>query len=398
MNLMRCAVRLGGLCVAVGALFPLATDAREASDSRWAVSAGVEARQIRTDFSQGAPTVPFDSFRTSYSEGLGNVGLYDGRNAVTYEDGAIPVQSPSSFWFPLRPGVAWYRVDDTRAQVTRGGSPVRWFGSALDEIRFHSRGEQFESDASATGDDDVVNALSPYVALHRRGCRRGKTDFGCVLRYAFSTSEQESGAEQAAWVRRTSTDYTYRYDGAASGSQQIPPVPARNGVVVHDPSALQNSQRSNGLFLDRARSPEISESRQVSTFTALSSAETEIALHELLLGVEARRPLGSRASCTVTVGPTVSMLDWDLRASTVWQDDQGTAVVRESARESDMEVLVGCRAALGFQLALTRTGRWALDVQGGYAWAAPVDCEAGNASAEVDISSVTCSVGLRGRL
>jgi hypothetical protein len=374
------------------------TDAREASDSRWAVSAGVEARQIRTDFSLGAPTVPFDSFRTPYSEGLGNVGLYDGRNAVTYEDGAIPVQSPSFGMGTLYPGAAWYRVDDTRTQVTRGGSPVRWLGSTLDEIRFHSRSEQFESDTGPAGDDDVVSTLSPYVALHRRGCRRGKTDFGCVLRYAFSTSEQESGAEQAAWVRRTSADYTYRYDGAASGSPLILPLPERNGVVVYDSSALQNAQRSNGLSLDRARSPEISESRQVSTFTALSSAETEIALHELLLGVEARRPLGSRASCTVTVGPTVSMLDWDLRASTVWQDDQGTAVDRESERESDAEVLIGCRAALGFQLALTRTRRWSLDVHGGYAWAAPVDCEAGNASAEVDISSVTCSVGLRGRL
>lgn len=362
-----------------------------ASGSRWSLSVGATVRSLESDFHLRGPSYRVTPPRSTRSGR--EAGLYGGTGVTNYDNGSV---GPGIDF--LIPGVA----------VASGGS-VTPSGRAINlgfiQIPINNRtftgSQRIESsaargefyDASTDGED---TGFGPEVTLRytltepKDGLR-----VDLLAGYAFVPHEVEESTslgEVSVWRTRENRIFSYQYDSVPVDEFLlfIPPT------VITDADALPIPPFVGNPFRDpRTGRRAERDSDLLARFRAVGSVDLEVRLHELRLAPEIQFDLTDRLTVGIAAGPTLNIIDADLEAETrIYQSGRKAPVYRSRSKASETQVAVGAMADLVALYDLTRSGNLFLEGRVGYHWVDSVNISAGPASAEIDASSFTASLGL----
>ena len=350
-----------------------------AEKSRWSVTAGVNARRIKSDFHISAPSLR--SVATDASRGLGDVGLYKenaDRIPLVYEDGRIVGQFPGQ-------GDAYVKslnqIRPAPASGTTDGEERDVF------VDFHSRGESL-SPGSFNRSDEQVTA-SPVITLRYELLQKPGYSLGVLGQYSWTGTSHDSGLRQVA--ARTTSGFTYSYRAHQNvrldpGETGNTPFSLYRPEVIFDPVLASTAPGADETFPSSSFTPTKSVKRTVTPVR--SRASLDVDLHEFVLGFEFTKDLGDRVHLFASVGPSFELVDWHLRTET----RAGGKTWRSSAADEAFKIGVATQG--GISVDLDQAKRWSVEVHGGYNYTDKVSVGSDNAKAKIDVASWVAGGGL----
>lgn len=380
--------------------------------SRWSVSAGATVRSIDAEFSNHLRPLNTDGILPrQHTRGRGDVGLYHGGlGTIHYNDGQI---GPEGFLVDPT-----FNDDGTANSVVHSSSQVSGptgrtdFGDPIVEVSFHSSlttyayDTTFERASTVSSDTDV--GVGPYVQLaYALTDANAPTLVNLVTGYSWVNTDHATGNRQLAsqWVTETRTrqQFTYVYDYSTFSGITAGPFPFVDNAswAVFDSAkfdAFYNSFLPGTILTDtlppRKRVATSRSSRIFAQFFAVGSADLDVDLHEIPLGIEVGRQFG-KLELFLTAGATINVIDYDLTSRVNWYQSGRTSPVASGHwSDNSSEVKLGFYGGVEAHLPLTEDGRLYVEAHGSYRWVDPTDANAGFASVTIDPSSWEGGVGI----
>ncbi|MCB1092728.1 MAG: hypothetical protein KDL87_14425 [Verrucomicrobiae bacterium] len=397
-------------CVAhqAGAADPVISTFDTASGARGIhLRGGVTIRSISTRFHTSAPQpLRWERF-TSMQSGLGDVGLYRGQTGIlTYDDGFVGPDYGRTYGsgFPIvfDPSGDALNGIDSPSQIQATNRVALGINEPLYEVSFHSEGWAYASAFQGTGYEtaDIQTESGPYFELVVPLLELGRTQVNATLGYSWIDTHHGTGEHLVALqsVSETHSRYTYTYDYFGNATDPASTFPydgtgRGGGGLIYDPAAFMVAIRdiTGGL-----RPPRMSEANSVSStrFFALSSADLDVTLHEIPLGVEWNGALGP-VILGIKAGASLNVIENDLTHQLDWfQEGIRRPILSETDRSRGSSLRAGAFAGLHAILPLNRDGSVYLEAHGSYRWVDPVTAVAGSARVEIDASSWEGGVGM----
>lgn len=368
-----------------------------AEKSRWSVSVGANAREVKAGFKVSGPRL-----RTEGPD-PGLFGRRDG--TLVYRDGALAgVSIPAGAFGGIIPpgivppgpsGIAFATVESL-SQVSQGGNYISPLTGGLAQDVNVSYTSERHSNRSFTRTDDEVT-VSPYIALRYDVVQQPGYSIGALGMYSFTWSDHNSGWRTTG----TQVDNTYIYPGIVLGpAADLLPPPFDNAgflpgvaVVVVDPAQVnQIINNANAVFGAAIPNYPFAPRKETQVTVFRSRASVDVDLHEIVLAAEFKANLGERVELALAAGPTLNIIDWQMDSETVGTSN-GRRVFRRHYSSEDTELKIGVMTQGSVIFNLDAGKRFFLELHGGYRWVDDAHAQAGPSTAQLDLSSWTAGAG-----
>ncbi len=335
--------------------------------SRWSITAGASVRQITADFRLQTP----------------DPGLFRRGGPVVYDDGEVGPDGFKKNGLPFfDDGTALGTVND-RSQLSptpRLDGPIPF---PLSELKFHA----FVAD-DLHSDDEVTPG--GFVQLRYTAAEWAGADVNLLFGYSWTPADLSSGLRSLS-----GSSQRYRYDHTVLATNID--LPGARFPFEDDFSGTIHDARKYNNFYGAGAIPPREDHAGGSSSYALGRAQLNVDLHEIVIAPEIQFRVTDRCHVGVSVGPTLNILDTDLRARvTTHQRGQSRAVRSFRLNESSTEFRVGVAAQVSFTLDIT--SRFFLEAASGYRYVPKIDIGADFAHAAVDASSWQTQLGFGLRL
>lgn len=371
--------------------------------SPWSVRGGVDTRTL--SFKTGVADKAAMKSLFNRSSGRGDVGFFNGRDTIQYDDGYIEGTEPG----PLPVVVVFggyntFSIDHaSQADLEYNDGLFPLFGTTDGYIHFHSTNMQSDlRDVSSSGRRDEETALSPYVELHRDIGAWGPVSAGLTWGWSGWNDHysQERALSATATALQTVSTYQYSYPYSRFGKSSLlsgTSFPFGEDSLIADPR-----------FFDFGRPDTRSKRGTTRTslvrYYAFTSASVDVSMQTLsFAGDLAWKPL-KHLELAFSAGPTVNVVSTSTDLSTDWVREDGLLFARLQDHEEKTQLCLGFRLMASARYDLTRDGRWYAEARGGYEWMQDIDVGIGLQAASIEATSwqvgggIGCRLGVRPRL
>ncbi len=332
---------------------------------RWSIGGGAVFRQVWADFRTRTP----------------RAGLFRGGDAVVYDDGIVGPDGFEKYGAPLYndDGTALGTIND-RSQLsptTRADPP----GQTLSELRYHS----FAADDLDEQEDVGTGA---YLQLRYAVVQSDRMDVNLLFGYSWLSTELASGGRLHGSTQR------YVYDNSAAFSGVL--LPTTEFPSEDDFSAtVYDAPKYNAFYGSQALPPRTAGGG--SGVFAKANTKLDVDLHEIVFAPEVQFNLTDRLHAALAVGPTLNVIDTELRSRVdTYQRGNGRPARTFHVRDDSTEVKVG--VAVQVNLTYDITPRFFFELASSYRYVPSFDVGNDISEAEVDASSWETKVGFGFRL
>ena len=310
-------------------------------------------------------------------------GLFTGGSGtVTYDDGSV---GPSFYTVAGNrdDGSAYTTIQD-RSQVYDTGR-IDEFGDPILAVDFHGSEYAFSRKKAVVSSDSV--GVGPYMQAAISLVDRDGTLLNAVIGWSLVKTNHNSGMHRIITVNETRATYTYDtvlLEPLPSFPYTDPANSSGLGAIIID----SNNDVVSPLGVDPKRTAD-KRSRLV---YALASANLDVTLNEIPIGIEYGRRIG-KAQVMFTAGATLNVISHDLRSQITWYRSDGSTLTDRWQDDGD-DVRVGLYGGLMVRYPLCESGKVYLEAHGTYRWVDTVSAQAGFAKTEIDVSSFEAGLGL----
>ena len=373
--------------------------------SPWSVRAGVDTRTL--SFKTGSANEASLKSLFTRSAGRGDVGFFNGRDTIQYDDGFIIGRGSAGLPVPIvGPGGFNTFSMDHPSQADLEYDPGTAPGSVPQtDGHIHFRSTGIHSDfrrLSTSGRREEETAVSPYVELHRDIGGWGPLSAGFTWGWSgwsdHYSLDKSLSATATVWQTISTYQYSYPYRryferGALSATS----FPYSDDSLVADP-------RYFDYGFPYTRSKAVSSRTSLVRYYALTSASIDVSMQTLSFAADvAWKPL-RHLELAFSAGPTVNIVTTSTDLSTDWVREDGLLFARLHEHDNKTQLRFGFRLMASARYDLTSDGRWYAEARGGYEWMQRMDVGIGLPSASIDATSwqigggIGCRLGVRPRL
>jgi len=412
--------------------------------SRWSISTGAMIRSIEAELHLPAPAFDWGSYlHAGRTYGMGDRGLFTaGTNAVfsfpiepvtiyvgpgiSYEDGNVGLVSGSANLNGFDPidadliASGALAVFDSMDQFDLFATvPYEDVDILLGQISYASEGTSYSyrvdgafHDVSET-DEEI--ATGPYIDLRYQIFNKKKHALNALFGLGMVETEHSSSRSLGTMTvteYQVETDYSYHYSGATiEGIGEALGIDSELGIVVVDPFYIDPSLFDEigigpyeyAMIRDMLLPSQTSSSRVTgrgsTQFYATGRSNLDVRLYELAFGLELTGEATDRLSYGLAAGPTLNIIEGDLRASTaVYESGRAAPIYSERFSASDTELRLGVMARASLLFDFGKDDKFFVEAFAGYNWVDEATFSAGPAGADVDASSFSGGAGVGIRL
>jgi hypothetical protein len=234
----------------------------------------------------------------------GSERLANGGEAVNYGNGRVGEASD-------------HRDGERGVAVASGGTRSGSFNNRDEQILLTSRLYEYPTALSYYDqrEDDEDAAISPYIRMDYELIRHESVSFSAGLSYSFTSAELDTGTNLAsldhAYERVLNHYFLYNVDYQDGQANS-------NRVIVNDAELATNPVVANDAALNgaTARGPQTgmqgtsTEKGKVATFVHNG---LDVDMHSISLPFAMTLDLGERLHVSLEAGPTLNILNYDLR-------------------------------------------------------------------------------------
>lgn len=362
--------------------------------SKWSVSAGFVVRNIESS----RKTRPL-GFGLDVS-GRGDVGLFSrSSGTVIYDDGRVGPDWGLATG-SLHDGTAFGTINSPD-QITSTGR-IDAQGEPISDLTFHSTRATNQSIFSPTGlgANDSKSAVGPYIDLAYSVFQSSKFNIDIHFGYSWvqATLNEGFGTLARQGLDRVTDTYSYTYDfypqlsnfGAPLGPF---PYADQDGTIVYDGDRSNSVNGFSGGGNKEPRTGHSQSARRIASYIERGEAPVKVNLHEIILAPEIAFQVGKRMHAGLTVGPTLNVIDTELRANVAWYRSGSTAPFKTiNARDSDILAKLGVASQLTVRYDLTK--RLFLEAAGSYRYVPKADVSSDFSTAMIDVSAWQANIGI----
>ncbi len=346
---------------------------KQTPPSPWYWSTGFTSRKRKAGFHVPAPSLtPLAGPLAEMAKPPSDLGIPGFDDSLGYADGIV------GYW--ASDGSGYFGFNDlNRVEPSRNGESVSFIGyggTALSRVGRRS-------------DQDFTNGdvgVGPYLRLGQKVTQSPLGTLGWSLTFSMLDSSMGSGRRSPGtalgWQREFQYDYTYfdllldRFGNRFQG------VVVEPGVFNRRYNTHYSGPKSSSALVEVAR------------WRAYSQAEAQVSTQEWFLSADVTWSPLRRLEVGLSAGPTITMVDAELRVKRGWESLNGEDIPQEDLRGGKTSVEFGFGLEGRARYYLEPKARIWVETHAGYRWLPDSTVQAGNASMSIDASAWEAGVGL----
>ena len=371
--------------------------------SPWTLKVGASTRTL--SFKAGAAGKSALKSLFNRRGGRGDVGFFNGRDTIRYDDGNIQGHGVPGGVVFVGPFDSFTIQSPAQANLHFHVPIPGASGDLRGDVSFHSTGydEWYESSTlGAIGEDRT--SISSSIELNRQLIQTRFIGISLSMGWeSMSTSlSVEPSISGQVNARRADHRYSYSYP-FLNFVNDLPNAdssyPFTGDGLIASPAYFSGS---GGIADTRHKSQ--STTTSLIHYYALTSASVDVSMQTLSLATDLAWKPFKRCEVGVSVGPTLNLVHTSTDLSTDWIREDGLLLARLQDHEERTDFKLGLRLLASARYDLTPEGRWFIEARGGYEWMQDIDLSMGLQAATLDATSwqvggaIGCRLGVKARL